>query len=105
MNPIRSKSKFIKKVLFYFSFCLAFLLGACNRQNNKTNNDVPATSQSQSTPYKNIEFASDKDLVCGMPLKYGVGDTAHYEGKIYGFCSTVCKDEFLKSPASYSASK
>ena len=35
----------------------------------------------------------------------GKVDTADYEGKIYGSCSTACKDEFLKKPAAYFASK
>jgi len=37
-----------------------------------------------------------------MPVKKGeIGDTATYEGKIYGFCSSGCKDEFLKTPTQY----
>jgi len=27
-----------------------------------------------------------------------LSDTANYEGKTCGFCSTMCKDEFLKNP-------
>jgi len=30
-----------------------------------------------------------------------IGDTAVYEGKVYGFCGTGCKDEFVKSPTQY----
>ena len=39
------------------------------------------------------------DLSCGMPLTAGIEDTCHYMGKIYGFCSKECKDDFLKNPA------
>jgi putative intracellular protease/amidase/YHS domain-containing protein len=53
--------------------------------------------------YKNMKFDNIKDLYCGMPLKAGVGDTAHYKGKVYGFCSKECKDEFEKNPAAYLA--
>jgi YHS domain-containing protein len=42
-----------------------------------------------------------KDLNCGMPLSAGIGDTAHYQGKVYGFCSTECKDAFLAKPDSF----
>jgi len=42
-----------------------------------------------------------KDLVCYMPLSAGIGDTLHYKGKLYGFCSRECKEEFLKNPAAY----
>ena len=36
-----------------------------------------------------------------MPVKAGVSDTAHYKGKVFGFCAKECKEEFLKNPASY----
>ena len=39
-----------------------------------------------------------KDPTCGMPVTAGISDTAHYENKVLGFCSTGCKEEFLKNP-------
>ena len=39
-----------------------------------------------------------KDPSCGMPVTAGINDTAHYENKVLGFCSTECKNEFLKNP-------
>ncbi len=39
-----------------------------------------------------------RDPSCGMPVAAGIGDTAHCKGKILGFCSKECKDEFLKDP-------
>jgi YHS domain-containing protein len=44
-----------------------------------------------------------KDLVCGMPLSAGIYDTAHYNGKVFGFCSEECKDAFKKEPKKYAA--
>ena len=55
--------------------------------------------------FKSMKFDNAKDLVCGMPLQAGVGDTAQYNGKVYGFCSKGCKDEFKKNPATYLATK
>jgi YHS domain-containing protein len=52
---------------------------------------------------KSLHFDYAKDPACGMPLKAGLEDTAHYKGKLYGFCSKECKAEFLKNPASYLA--
>ncbi len=43
------------------------------------------------TTYKDVKLDNTKDLFCGMALKAGVGDTAHYKGKVYGFCSKECK--------------
>lgn len=55
--------------------------------------------------FKDIKFDNTKDLVCGMPVTAGVMDTAHYKGKIYGFCSTECEDEFLKNRERYISKK
>lgn len=51
--------------------------------------------------FGNIEFASKKDMSCGMPLTAGLEDTAHYKGKVYGFCSAECKADFVKNAAQY----
>ena len=39
-----------------------------------------------------------KDPSCGMPVTAGIGDTVHYAGKVIGFCSRECKDDFMKDP-------
>jgi YHS domain-containing protein len=44
-----------------------------------------------------------KDPACGMPLTAELEDTTRYKGKLYGFCSKECKEEFLKNPEGYSA--
>jgi YHS domain-containing protein len=44
-----------------------------------------------------------KDPACGMPLTAELEDTTRYKGKLYGFCSKECKEEFLKDPEGYSA--
>ncbi len=55
--------------------------------------------------FTNLHFDSPKDLSCGMPLTAVIGDTAHYKGKLYGFCSSACKNEFLKNPEQYVTKK
>lgn len=62
-----------------------------------------ATATAARTALKSLPFDYKKDPACGMPLKAGLEDTAHYEGKLYGFCSKECKAEFLKDPKSYLA--
>jgi YHS domain-containing protein len=44
---------------------------------------------------------SKKDFVCGMPVSAGIADTAHFKGKVYGFCSKECKEEFVEKPFKY----
>jgi YHS domain-containing protein len=55
--------------------------------------------------FKGVVFANTKDYSCGMPLSAGVADTAHYKGKIYGFCSAECKADFLSKPEEYLSKK
>lgn len=43
------------------------------------------------------------DFACGMPVSAGISDTAQFEGKIYGFCSSECKAEFKKEPSKFLA--
>jgi len=40
-------------------------------------------------------LVSTNDTVCGMPIGNEPNDTVTYEGKLYGFCSTGCKESFL----------
>ncbi|MBL0145249.1 MAG: YHS domain-containing protein [Chitinophagaceae bacterium] len=59
----------------------------------------------EDSAFKNVVFDAKKDLVCQMPVTAGVSDTAHYKGKVYGFCAKECKDEFLKDPQQYLTAK
>lgn len=88
---------------------ISILLAACNSQSPKLNtvqntkDTVAATAPVKK--FAGVNFASTKDLGCGMPLSAGLEDTAHYKGKIYGFCSTECKEDFLKDPEGHLAKK
>lgn len=46
--------------------------------------------------FSNVVFASQRDTTCRMPLRAGIEDTLHFDGKIYGFCSKGCKDAFAE---------
>ena len=45
-----------------------------------------------------VAVVNDVDPICGMKTADHLSDTATYKEKTYGFCSTMCKDEFLKNP-------
>ncbi|HEY5370756.1 MAG TPA: YHS domain-containing protein [Hanamia sp.] len=94
----------MKKILV-----IPIFLAACNSHTQQqTTVDNTKDSVSTAAPvnkFAGIDFASSKDLGCGMPLSAGVEDTAHYQGKIYGFCSKECKEDFLKDPAGHIAKK
>jgi len=64
------------------------------------------STDSKMVNIKISELATSKDLNCDMTLQEGaIADTASYQGKIYGFCSSECKAEFLKDPETHIAKK
>jgi YHS domain-containing protein len=82
----------------------SLVLLSCGQSNDKTNTNSTDTSQvatMDTTLEKTyaVELVNNKkDPSCGMPVTAGISDTAHYEKLVLGFCSTECKNEFLKNP-------
>ncbi len=86
------------KLLIVLTCMISILIGVgCNSANNKQSqfDSLPADTTPKKD-YSDIIFASKKDTSCGMPLSAGIGDTLHWNNKIYGFCSTQCKDAFIE---------
>ena len=82
----------------------SLMLLSCGQSNDKANTNSADTNQvatMDTTLEKTyaVELVNNKkDPSCGMPVTAGISDTAHYEKKVLGFCSTECKNEFLKNP-------
>lgn len=79
---------------------ISFTGMACNSSNTK---EEKATAFQSGPPkdtvkkdFSNVVFATQKDTSCGMPLKYGIEDTLHFDGRVYGFCSKDCKVAFVE---------
>ena len=66
------------------------------------NNAIAPLLNPQKATAKN-KIDNKNDLVCGMTMGTWAVDTVHYKGKVYGFCSALCKSTFKKAPASYLA--
>jgi YHS domain-containing protein len=102
----------MKKIVF--AFVITVIVAACNTATDKSTtqkNNIPDTSIMATKPADSLAaytadmLDSKKDHVCGMPVSAGISDTAHYKGKVYGFCSKECKDEFVKTPDKYLSTK
>ena len=82
----------------------SLMLLSCGQSNDKANTNSADTNQvatMDTTLEKTyaVELVNNKkDPSCGMPVTAGISDTAHYEKLVLGFCSTECKNEFLKNP-------
>ncbi|MBS1512412.1 MAG: YHS domain-containing protein [Bacteroidetes bacterium] len=84
---------------------------SCNNQSktepaaaDKKMDNMPSKTDT-TNKFAGLTFDSPKDLSCGMPVTAGVEDTAHYKGKVYGFCSAECKADFMKDPEAHLAAK
>jgi YHS domain-containing protein len=86
---------------FLFVVTAAFAAASCNNQKPvETKTGSTDSSLNIAKAKYTINMVDNKiDLSCGMPLTAGIEDTCHYNGRVYGFCSKECKDEFLKNPA------
>lgn len=72
------------------------LMFSCN-QNKMEVKHATASKINQ----KNVMIVNKEDPICGMDVTENFSDTAVYKGKVYGFCSSVCKGEFKKEPQKY----
>ena len=79
------------------------LIIACGQTNNNgaASNNTSTLNNANTSAEKTFAASAvnnKKDPSCGMPVTAGISDTAHYEKWVIGFCSTECKNEFLKNP-------
>lgn len=52
----------------------------------------------QEKPLVDISIVSNEtDPVCNMPVKGNLSDTALIDNKVWGFCSSSCKEKYLHS--------
>ncbi|WP_313305377.1 YHS domain-containing protein [Empedobacter sp.] len=80
---------------------LGFALFSCNKEQTKQENfEVKHVSHKEMKAVTKLDVAvvNEVDPICGMKTADHLSDTANYQGKTYGFCSTMCKEEFLKNP-------
>lgn len=67
-----------------------------------TSAGTQATTAKPAAAKTALVWAGDMDPICEMSVdRATVEDTAHYKGKIYGFCNPGCKETFKEDPAKY----
>ena len=87
------------------SFLLVIVIGlvSCGNASQETpeskkDSVTVMTSDNTEKHFDASMVDNKKDPSCGMPTTAGISDTAHYENHVLGFCSSECKNEFLKNP-------
>ncbi|SIQ03763.1 YHS domain-containing protein [Chryseobacterium sp. RU37D] len=84
------------KIILAASLSVSLL--ACAQGTPKVNHKkhtVPSNSRAKP------KFVNAEDPICNMPTEPYMKDTAIYKNKMYGFCSTYCRDVFKKNPEKY----
>jgi YHS domain-containing protein len=94
----------MKRIIGLSLVVTASFFAACGSRQNEKAEATKDTATSMSTDTASTKtyavslVDNKKDPTCGMPVTAGIGDTAHYDGHVLGFCSAECKAEFLKNP-------
>ncbi|MBW8521786.1 YHS domain-containing protein [Chryseobacterium chendengshani] len=78
---------------------LSVSLWSCARETPKVKHKKTMTTSKGNM--KNIKVVNAEDPICHMKTAEYIKDTTIYKNKVYGFCSTYCKDEFNKNPEKY----
>ena len=96
----------MNKAMFYALLATGLMLGSCNQKAAAPKVEDKPAAENKTINIKLSQLATTKDLNCEMGLEEGaIADTTTYQGKIYGFCSSECKAEFLKDPQAQLAKK
>lgn len=92
--------------LLIFSSLFSLALASCeSNAPNEMTGTVPAPEVKETNIDASV-LSDSNDYVCGMTVQTGgIADTAQLEGKVYGFCSTECKEAFIKEPQTYLTQK
>ena len=86
----------MKIITFLTAIAISFLLISCGGSSNHT------TSSGSGINITPDQLSDVIDPVCKMSMENrAIADTATYNGKLYGFCNTGCKEAFRKNPEKY----
>ena len=91
----------MKKILFGVIFLGGLVVASCNNQPGEikvTGSAAPKANVDTTAKFTSAMVDNKRDPSCGMPVSAGIEDTIHYKGKVLGFCSKDCRDDFLKNP-------
>lgn len=89
------------KTIYFIAAVFALSLVACKKENLEVKKVEHSKMHSGNGEKLNVAVVNAEDPICGMKTAEFLKDTANYKGKTYGFCNSMCKDEFKKEPEKY----
>lgn len=85
-------------IIILISF-ISIALVSCGKSEQ---HEIHQMENSHAVTHKlDVKVDNTLDPICEMDTKEFLSDTIHYQGKVYGFCSPSCKEEFAKNPTQY----
>lgn len=91
----------MKTITIISAAILSLAIFACKENSKEI--EVKKADEKMMHAAHNLDVKVDNkiDPICEMETAGHVSDTIHYGDKIYGFCSSGCKEEFAKNPEMY----
>jgi YHS domain-containing protein len=91
------------KKYFFYAAVAAITFGFGCSQQTKTTDDTQSSTAQKKINVSISQLATTTDLSCGMKFVSDgqIGDTMTYNGKLYGFCSKECRDNFASDPQKF----
>ena len=89
------------KTIYCIAAISALTLVACKKENLEVKKVDHSKMHAANGEKLSVAVVNAEDPICGMKTAEFLKDTANYKGKTYGFCNSMCKDEFKKDPEKY----
>ena len=83
---------------------IGFTAFSCGEKQPKEEQfEVKQVSHEEMKASKKLDVAvvNEEDPICKMKTADHLSDTVTDKGKTYGFCSPLCKEEFVKNPETH----
>ncbi len=92
----------MKKTIVWTAL-FAISVVSCKEEKHKHDIEVKVVDENMSsaTPKLDVKVENRLDPICEMETIEHLSDTILYNGKVYGFCSSGCKETFAKNPDLY----
>ena len=89
------------KLTYIIAGIFVLTMVSCKKENMEVKKVDHSKMQPSQGEKLNVKVVNAEDPFCGMKTAEYLKDTANYKGKTYGFCNSMCKDEFKKAPEKY----
>lgn len=96
-----NKMNMSKTITIITTAILSMTIFSCKENSKEIEVKKADDKMMHATHNLDVKVDNKIDPICEMETASHVSDTIHYGDKVYGFCSSGCKEEFAKNPEQY----